>query len=332
MSWTKKVVNPNKVLNVGDEVEAIVSELDVTNRRISLSLRQTEANPWDDLANDFPVGTIVEGNVRNLTEFGAFVEITDEIDGLIHVSDMSWTKRIRHPGEVLEKGDPVKARITSIDVDNQRVSLSIKEFLPNEWQEFIDDHLVGDTVEGRVVNITEFGLFIDIYDGLEGLAHVSEIDIPGTRLEDHYAVGRWVRTRILRVNEDEHKIGLTMRGVNPLTKEEAAELEAEYQAKQPVKVVDEEETAAAETVEASAADDEDAAAPQEAAAEDAPEPEPEVVAESAAPEESAEEEAPAVEAAAEEAQAEEEAAPAEETSDNEPEAVSEDSSEEEKTE
>ena len=167
MSWTKKVINPNKVLNVSDEVEAIVSELDMGNRRISLSLRQTEANPWEDLADSFPVGTIVEGNVRNLTEFGAFVEITEEIDGLIHVSDMSWTKRVRHPSEVLEKGAAVKARITSIDVENQRVSLSIKEFLPNEWQEFIDEHLVGDTVEGRVVNITDFGLFVDIFEGLE---------------------------------------------------------------------------------------------------------------------------------------------------------------------
>ena len=192
-------------------------------------MRQTEANPWEDLANSFPVGTIVEGHVRNLTDFGAFVEITDEIDGLIHVSDMSWTKRVRHPSEVLEKGASVKARITSIDVDNQRVSLSIKEFLPNEWQEFVDQRLVGDTVEGRVVNITDFGLFVDIFEGLEGLAHVSEIDIPGTRLEDHYTVGQWVRARILRIDEDEHKVGLTMRGVDRLTQEEAAKLQAEAQ-------------------------------------------------------------------------------------------------------
>lgn len=233
MSWTKKVVNPNKVLNVGDEVQAIVSELDMGSRRISLSLRQTEPNPWEDLAASFPVGTIVEGPVRNLTEFGAFVEITEEIDGLIHISDMSWTKRVRHPSEVLEKGDTVKARITSIDVDNQRVSLSIKEFLPNEWQEFVDNHLVGDAVEGRVVNITDFGLFVDIFDGLEGLAHVSEIDISGTRLEDHYTVGQWVRARILRVDEDEHKVGLTMRGVERLTQEETDVLETAYQAQLP---------------------------------------------------------------------------------------------------
>jgi small subunit ribosomal protein S1 len=226
MSWTKKVVSPSKILSVGDEVEAIVSELDMQQRRISLSLRQTEANPWEELATRFPVGTIVEGKVRNLTEFGAFVEITDEIDGLIHVSDMSWTKRVKHPSEVLDKGDTVKARITNIDVENQRVSLSIKEFLPNEWQEFVDEHHVGDDVVGKVVNVTDFGLFIDIYDGLEGLAHVSEIDVPAGKLEDHFHIGDFVRARILRIEDDEKKVGLTMHGVDRLTSNEVAELEA----------------------------------------------------------------------------------------------------------
>ncbi len=227
MSWTKKVVNPSKILEVGDEVEAIVSELDMQQRRISLSLRQTESNPWEELSVRFPVGTIVEGPVRNLTEFGAFVEISEEIDGLIHVSDMSWTKRVKHPSEVLKKGDMVRARITNIDVGSQRVSLSIKEFLPNEWQDFIDDHNVGDTVEGRVVNVTDFGLFIDIYEGLEGLAHVSEIDVPSGKLEDHYSVGEWVRARILRIEDDEKKVGLTMRGVDQLTADEIEALEQE---------------------------------------------------------------------------------------------------------
>ena len=165
--------------------------------------------------------------MRNLTEFGAFVEISEEIDGLIHVSDMSWTKRVKHPSEVLKKGDVVRARITNIDVGSQRVSLSIKEFLPNEWQDFIDDHSVGDTVEGRIVNVTDFGLFIDIYEGLEGLAHVSEIDVPSGKLEDHYSVGEWVRARILRIEDDEKKVGLTMRGVEQLTADEIEALEQE---------------------------------------------------------------------------------------------------------
>ncbi len=232
MSWTKKVVNPAKILEVGDEVEAIVSELDMDQRRISLSLRQTERNPWEELADTHPEGTIIEGKVRNLTEFGAFVEITDGIDGLIHVSDMSWTKRVKHPSEVLKKGDLVKARITNIDVENQRVSLSIKEFMPNEWDEFARKHKVGDVLSGRVVNVTDFGLFIDIYNGLEGLAHVSEIDIPsGVKLEDRFTVGDYVRTRILRIEEDDKKVGLSMRGVTQPTPNEVSEMKAEAAAR-----------------------------------------------------------------------------------------------------
>jgi small subunit ribosomal protein S1 len=227
MSWTKKVVNPAKVLEVGDEVEAIVSELDMDQRRISLSLRQTERNPWEELQDTHPVGSVIEGKVRNLTEFGAFVEITDGIDGLIHVSDMSWTKRVKHPSEVLKKGDVVRARITNIDVENQRVSLSIKEFMPNEWEDFADQHRPGDVLDGRVVNVTDFGLFIDIYNGLEGLAHISEIELSsGTRLEDYFHVGDWVRCRILRIEEDEKKVGLSMRGVAQPSEEEVAEFEA----------------------------------------------------------------------------------------------------------
>ncbi len=231
MSWTKKVVPPSKIVSVGQEVDAIVSELDMGQRRISLSLRQVESNPWEDLAARFPVGTIVEGRVRNLTEFGAFVEITEEIDGLVHVSDMSWTKRVKHPSEVLARGDAVRARITNIDVTGQRVSLSIKDFLPNEWQDFVDGHSVGDDIVGRVVNVTDFGLFIDVYDGLEGLAHVSEVDVPGGKLEDHYRIGEFVRARILRIEDEDKKVGLTLRGVTELSDEEAEELSAERERK-----------------------------------------------------------------------------------------------------
>ncbi len=254
MSWTKKVVNPAKILEVADEIEAIVSELDLAQRRISLSLRQAERNPWEELAISHPVGSVIEGKVRNLTEFGAFVQITEEIDGLIHVSDMSWTKRVKHPGDVLNKGDDLRARITNIDVENQRVSLSIKEFLPNEWDSFVEESTVGDTVTGRVVNVTDFGLFVDIYEGLEGLAHVSEIESGATSLEDQYAVGEWVSARILRIEEEDKKVGLTMRGVPQPTADEIAELEAadaEEEAEEPETeaVVEAEETAAEEVVE-----------------------------------------------------------------------------------
>lgn len=227
MSWTKKVVNPSKMVNVGDEVEAIVSELDLEQRRISLSLRQTERNPWEELVDSHPVGSVIDGKVRNLTDFGAFVEITEGIDGLIHVSDMSWTKRVKHPSEVLKKGTTVRARIISIDPDNQRVSLSIKEFMPNEWDDFIEHYHVGDEIVGRVENVTDFGLFVDIYRGLEGLAHVSEIDVaPGGHLEELFHVNDWVRARILRIEDSEHRVGLTMRGILQPTEEEIAEYEA----------------------------------------------------------------------------------------------------------
>ncbi|MDX1748272.1 MAG: S1 RNA-binding domain-containing protein, partial [Halobacteriales archaeon] len=239
MSWTKKVVNPSKVVSVGEEVEAIVSELDMEQRRISLSLRQTERNPWEELSDSHPVGSIVEGKVRNITDFGAFVEITEGIDGLIHVSDMSWTKRIKHPSEVLKKGDTVKARITNIDAANQRVSLSIKEFLHDEWDSFVEDYRVGDTLEGKIVNVTDFGLFIDVYNGLEGLAHVSEIDLPpGDQLVHHYQVGEWVRARILRIEDAERKVGLTMRGVTQPTGDEIDALRKEKGDTSPRKLAD----------------------------------------------------------------------------------------------
>ena len=297
MSWTKKVVNPSKILSVGDEIEAIVSELDMGNRRISLSLRQTERNPWEELSDSFPIGSIIEGKVRNLTEFGAFVEITEDIDGLIHVSDMSWTKRVKHPSEVLKKGDTVKARITNIDVSNQRVSLSIKEFLPNEWDSFVTEYRVGDTLDGKVVNVTDFGLFIDIYQGLEGLAHISEIDLPGGKLEDHFAVGEWVSARILRIEEDEKKVGLTMRGVPQPEPDEIEELEAARRAANG----EEDDEAAEAAADAESADVEvgEAAAEDEAAEE--------AVAE-------AEDGSEAVEAAAEDEAAEEAAAEAEDDS------------------
>ena len=283
MSWTKKVVNPSKLLNVGEEIEAIVSELDMEQRRISLSLRQTERNPWEELQDTFPEGSIIEGRVRNLTEFGAFVEITEDIDGLIHVSDMSWTKRVKHPSEVLKKGDVVKARITNIDVQNQRVSLSIKEFLPNEWDSFVNKYHVGDTVDGKVVNVTDFGLFIDIFEGLEGLAHISEIDLPGGRLEDRFRVGEWVSARILRIEEDEKKVGLTMRGVPQPTMDEIAQLDGTggeeaseesgdgdtaEEASTEMTAMEEALEAAAEVVAAKTAAAEEAAADEDAPSED----------------------------------------------------------------
>jgi small subunit ribosomal protein S1 len=221
MSWTKKVRHPAKMLNVGERVEAVVSDVNVPNRRISLSLKALEQNPWDTISERYPVGTVIEGKVRNLTDFGAFVEVEDGIDGLIHISDMSWHRRLKHPSEVLKKGDTVKARVINVDGDNQRLSLSIREFLPNEWDNFAKGHNIGDEVIGAVSKITDFGLFIRLADGVEGLAHVSEVQRdPRQKLDKSFSVGEAMRARIIKIDVNERKIGLTTRDVEPLTEEE----------------------------------------------------------------------------------------------------------------
>src|SRR5215213_8037350 len=225
MSWTKKIRHPAKVMNIGDEVEAVVSDVNVPNRRISLSLKALEQNPWDTIAERYPVGTIIEGRVRNLTDFGAFVEVEEGIDGLIHISDMSWHRRLKHPSEVLKKGDTVKARVINVDGDNQRLSLSIREFLPNEWDTFAKGHNLGDEVIGNVSKITDFGLFIRLADGVEGLAHISEVQRDARqKLDKTFQVGEPLRARIIKIDTNERKIGLTTRDVEPLSEDERAQL------------------------------------------------------------------------------------------------------------
>lgn len=215
MSWTKKIKNPRSVLDIGDEVDVVVSEVDPDKRRLSLSLRATEPNPWDRVAEDYTVTSRIHGVVRNLTDFGAFVEIIPGVDGLVHISDMSWTRRINHPSEVVQKGQEVDAIITSIDVVNQRISLSMKELLPNEWEEYANTHGVGDVVVGTVTNITDFGVFIELSPGVEGLCHISEIDRDtGASLLEIFSQNQAVRCRILRIDWNENRIGLSMHGLS----------------------------------------------------------------------------------------------------------------------
>ncbi len=224
MSWTKKIKNPRSVVEIGQEVEVVVSEVDSEKRRLSLSLRGTEANPWETVADTYPVGSRVKGIVRNLTDFGAFVEILPGVDGLVHISDMSWTRRISHPSEVVQKGQEVNAVVTAIDVQNQRISLSMKELLPNEWEEYANSHGVGNQVGGTVTNITDFGVFIELAPGVEGLCHISELDRPeGQSLEELYSPGQKVRCRILRIDWNESRIGLSMLSVSQEGAEEAFE-------------------------------------------------------------------------------------------------------------
>jgi small subunit ribosomal protein S1 len=212
MSWSKRVKHPSKILNVGDSVEAMVLGVDPGARRISLGLKQVETNPWHELADKYPVGTNITGKVRNLTEFGAFVEVEEGIDGLIHISDMSWSK-VKHPSEVLKKGDTVEAQVLSIDAENQRLSLGLKQLQTGIWKEFFDQHHVGDIVEGKVVRLTNFGAFVELAEGIEGLIHVSEFDSSqgGEKLE--LQTGEAYQMKIIRLVPDERKIGLSIRAL-----------------------------------------------------------------------------------------------------------------------
>jgi small subunit ribosomal protein S1 len=227
MSWTKKVKNPRSILEVGEEVGVVVSEVDSEKRRLSLSLRATEPNPWEQVAETYSVGAKIKGTVRNLTDFGAFVEIVPGVDGLVHISDMSWTRRINHPSEVVQKGDDVEAVITSVDSYNQRISLSMKELLPNEWEEYANSHGVGDVSTGKITNVTDFGVFVELAPGVEGLCHISEIDRDeGLSLAEMFATGQAVRCRILRVDWHESRIGLSMHSIEQDGAEDEVTVEA----------------------------------------------------------------------------------------------------------
>ncbi len=215
MSWSKRVKHPSKVLNVGDEIEAMVLQVDAGERRISLGLKQVEPNPWQQLADKYETGARIEGTVRNLTDFGAFVEVEEGIDGLIHISDMRWSKRVAHPSEVLKKGDTVDAVVLSIDAENQRLSLGLKQLGEDVWEEFFNRQQEGDVVDGKVVRLTNFGAFVEIEEGIEGLLHVSEVDDERIeKPEDKVAVGKSYRMKIIKISPLERKIGLSIRAVN----------------------------------------------------------------------------------------------------------------------
>jgi small subunit ribosomal protein S1 len=197
---------------VGDWVECVVLEIDSEARRLSLGLKQTEPNPWDLISSKYRVGDRIKGQVRNITDFGAFVEVEEGIDGLVHISDLSWTKRVKHPSELLEKGDEVEAVILKIDSENQRLSLSIKQLQPNAVEGFFETHGVGDVLHGTITRLTEFGAFVELFEGLEGLVHVSELAADRIeKPEDHFQSGQQVRVKIIKMDPVEHKVGLSIK-------------------------------------------------------------------------------------------------------------------------
>lgn len=214
ISWSKRSKSPKKLFNPGDEVDVQVLGTDPNDRRISLGMKQLQANPWATVEQRYPVGTKVRGKVRNLTDFGAFVELEDGIDGLVHVSDITWTKKVKHPKEVLKRDQEVDAVVTNIDKQGQRLSLSIKELTPSAWETFVATHRPGDVVRGRISRFAGFGVFVELEEGLEGLCHISELsDERVERPEQVVAMGQEMDFKILRIEHEDQRIGLSARAV-----------------------------------------------------------------------------------------------------------------------
>lgn len=212
MSWTRKIRHPSQVLKTGNMVEAIVLNIDSSNKRISLGLKQVEPNPWDVIAERYPVGTTIEGRIKNITDFGMFIGIDEGIDGLVHISDLSWTKRIKHPSELFKKGEEVQAVVMKIDKGNERFSLGIKQLNPDPWEAVPEKYKPGTRITGTVTNVTDFGIFVELEEGIEGLIHVSEIskDKGGGPL-GRYKVDDVIQAKVLNVLRSEKKIGLSVR-------------------------------------------------------------------------------------------------------------------------
>ena len=213
MTWSKRLKHPSKLVKPGDEVETVVLSVNPADRRISLGMKQLLDNPWENLTERYPAGTVVEGRVRNLTDFGAFIEIEDGIDGLVHVSNLSWTKRVKHPSEVVKKGEKVKAVVLGVEPQNRRLSLGIKQLQPDVWESFFAAHRVGDVVHGKVLRTAQFGAFVEIAEGVEGLCHISEAGDEGggpSKLE----TGLEHDFKIIKINVEEKKVGLSLRAVS----------------------------------------------------------------------------------------------------------------------
>ncbi|ADW70618.1 30S ribosomal protein S1 [Granulicella tundricola] len=222
MTWSKRMKHPSKLVKPGDEVDTIILSVNPNDRRISLGMKQLQDNPWEALEDKYPTGAIIEGRVRNLTDFGAFIEIEDGIDGLVHVSNLSWTKRIKHPSEVLKKGEKVRAIVLGVEPENRRLSLGVKQLQPDVWDTFFAQHRIGDVIKGKVLRTAQFGAFVEIAEGVEGLCHVSEaVDATGKPVE--LKVDDEHEFKIVKMNQEEKKVGLSIRAVG----EEASRAEVE---------------------------------------------------------------------------------------------------------
>jgi small subunit ribosomal protein S1 len=210
MTWSKRLKHPSKLVKPADEVDTVVLSVNPADRRISLGMKQLMDNPWENLTERYPAGTQVEGRVRNLTDFGAFIEIEDGIDGLVHVSNLSWTKRVKHPSEIVKKGEKVKAVVLGVEPQNRRLSLGIKQLQPDVWESFFATHRVGDQVHGKVLRTAQFGAFVEIAEGVEGLCHISEA---GEDAASKLETGLEHDFKIIKINVEEKKVGLSLRAI-----------------------------------------------------------------------------------------------------------------------
>jgi len=212
MSWTQKIRNPSKVVSVGDIVESVVLNIDVKNKRISLGMKQAESNPWDIIVEKYPVGARINGAVRNLTDFGAFIGLEEGIDGLVHISDMSWTRRIKHPSEILKKGETIEAVVLHVDKEKERLSLGIKQLVPDPWTDVAEKFRIDSVVTGRVIKITDFGVFVELENGIEGLIHISEVDLdPHAKVENILSINTDIKAAVVKIDAEERKIGLSIK-------------------------------------------------------------------------------------------------------------------------
>ena len=215
MSWTKRITKPSELLRVGDDVEAVVLGIQKDEEKISLGIRQLDPNPWDMVVHNYPVGTHVHGKVRNITTYGAFVELEEGIDGMVHVSDMSWTRKVNHPSEVLKKGDEVDAIVLDVDTGNQRISLGMKQLAEDPWEDVDGRFRIGDVVTGVVSKITSFGAFVELQDHIDGLVHISQISEDRVeKIKDVLNVGDEVTARVIKIDRDERRIGLSIKAAN----------------------------------------------------------------------------------------------------------------------
>ena len=215
LSWTKRIARPSDVLTVGQEIEASVLGINKEERKISLGVRQLDTNPWDDIDARYPIGTVMKRAVRNLTAYGAFVELEEGIDGMIHVSDLSWTRKINHPSELLKKGQEVDAVVLGIDKANQRISLGMKQLDTDPWSIIDTRFKVGDVVKGRVAKIASFGAFVELEDDIDGLVHISQISEDRIeKVKDKLNVGDEVEARVIKVDKVERRIGLSIKAMN----------------------------------------------------------------------------------------------------------------------